>query len=447
MKRTVIAVCFLVLLAAQAQGVRTQGMAGLLLPGPAAAYLNPAYTAFPGDVYGYDSGFSLPIGLLGLLRPQANPFVFFSDSGRKSLKDGTSPFDLLALYDQLTHPNEFLINPPQSPGEVVIDLSDPNNIQITDGKGSKLNFDFSVGSPSGVSVSKGLTPNPLFRIPFSVGYGLSLDIGVFAGGFGLGASPDAKLRTLLGRGNLEANTAYGVEAKASGQAGVSAGFSFASELPSFEMQDLGAVKAYVGGRGEAFYGLGYLEGTATATVSTDANKIPDTQTGKLGGTLFYSYPGIGSGYGVRADGGVAFQVQDTTFGLGIRNLIGFAHWSGLEIDLSDTSKTKAAERNSFGFVPAFYLNAATKIPSETGIAILGGDFGYDGSLFGHVGGEYVFGPARVRAGVGYEGGLKFGLGAGFAGPGFTLDTALSTHQAPIVGGTVFGLALSLGFAF
>jgi len=33
------------------------------------------------------------------------------------------------------------------------------------------------------------------------------------------------------------------------------------------------------------------------------------------------------------------------------------------------------------------------------------------------------------------------------GAGFSLDTALTTHRAPIVGDTVFGLALSFGWNF
>lgn len=446
MKRLLLAFGFMVFFSATAQGVRTQGMAGLLLPGPAAAYLNPAYTAFPVGLYGYDSGFSLPMGLLGLLRPEANPFVLLTPEGRQAIHDNQSPFDLLALYDQLTHPTEFLLNPPLSPTDVVIDLADPKAIKVTDGNGNKLDFNFSVGSSAGISLTKALTPSPLFRIPFSIDSGLSLDFGLFAGGLGLGANPDANLRKLISTGNLEANTPYGVQAAASGQAGISVGFNFATELPGFEMQDLGMVRAFVGTRGEAFYGLGYLEATASTTVTTDADKVPDSSTAKTTGTAFYSYPGIGLGYGLRADGGVAFESNGSTFGLGVRNLVGFAHWSGTEYDLS-TNTSKSAERNSAGFVPAFFLNAATKISDEMGTALLGADVGYDGSVYGHVGGEYMFGPARVRAGLGYEGGLKFGLGAGIAGPGFTLDTALTTHQAPVVGGTVFGIALSLGFVF
>jgi hypothetical protein len=32
-------------------------------------------------------------------------------------------------------------------------------------------------------------------------------------------------------------------------------------------------------------------------------------------------------------------------------------------------------------------------------------------------------------------------------PGFNLDAALTTHTGPVVGGTVFGIAMSLGFNF
>ncbi len=79
--------------------------------------------------------------------------------------------------------------------------------------------------------------------------------------------------------------------------------------------------------------------------------------------------------------------------------------------------------------------------------MVGGDLGYEGSLYGRVGGEYSLGPTRLRAGLGFDNGFRFGLGAGFVGPGFSLDTALTTHRAPIVGNTVFGIALSLGFNF
>lgn len=56
------------------QGVRSLGMAGLVLPGPGAAHLNPAYAAFPVELYGSDPGFRLPLGVLSqVFCPESNP--------------------------------------------------------------------------------------------------------------------------------------------------------------------------------------------------------------------------------------------------------------------------------------------------------------------------------------------------------------------------------------
>ncbi|MCX7784015.1 MAG: TetR family transcriptional regulator, partial [Meiothermus sp.] len=195
------------------QGVRSLGMAGLVLPGPGAAYLNPAYAAFPGGLYGTDQGFQLPIGLLGLvLRPESNPLPALG--GLSNLTAENSPFDVLTFYDQFTHPYEFLINPASSrafinpnTGYPEIQISvDATGIQITDYQGNPLNLDLGLGTPTGVGSSKALTPAPLLRIPLSLGSNLYLDFGLFAGGFGLGLSPNDNLRQALRSGQLQPNT-------------------------------------------------------------------------------------------------------------------------------------------------------------------------------------------------------------------------------------------------
>jgi hypothetical protein len=56
------------------QGERSLGVTGLVLPGPAAVHLNPAFAAFPAGFYGSDPGFRLPPGVLGLVFcPESNP--------------------------------------------------------------------------------------------------------------------------------------------------------------------------------------------------------------------------------------------------------------------------------------------------------------------------------------------------------------------------------------
>lgn len=226
---------------------------------------------------------------------------------------------------------------------------------------------------------------------------------------------------------------------------------YAVQLPELPIPEVGAARLFVGTRGEAFYGLAYLEGTGSVVVQTDAQgQFDPNQPRVYRGSVLYTIPGNGSGFGARADFGVALESQGTTVGLGIRNALGFARWTGTELHWGGTSSSPVAmpsEHSSFGFVPAFFLNAATRMPLEVGLLIIGGGLGYEASLFGRLGAEYSLGPARVRAGVGFDNGLRFGLGAGFVGPGFTMDAALTTHRAPIVGHTVFGIGLSLGLGF
>jgi len=440
------------------QGVRSIGMAGLVLPGPGAAYLNPAYAAFPAGLYGSDTGFQLPIGWLGLiLRPESNPLPALG--GLSNLTSENSPFDVLTFYDQFTHPYEFLINPASSRAfinpatgfpEIQINI-DATGIQITDYQGNPINLDLGLGTPAGVGSSKALTPGPLFRIPFSLGNNLYLDFGLFAGGFGLDLSPNDNLRQALRSGQLEPNTEYALNLNTSAQAGISVGLGYATRLPDLPIPDFGTARLYAGTRGEAFYGLAYLEGSGSVGFRTNAQGQYDTnQPPAYRGSVFYTIPGNGSGFGARADIGVVMEAQGTTVGLGIRNALGYARWSGTELRWDGTSSNPISgqgERSGFGFIPAFFLNAATRLPLEIGALIVGGDLGYEASLFGRIGGEYSLGPARIRAGLGLNNGFHFGLGAGFVGPGFTIDTALTTHRAPIVGSTVFGIAMSLGLEF
>jgi len=440
-----------------AQSVRSLGMAGLVLPGPEAAHLNPAYAAYPAGQYGSEQGLRLPLGLLGLvLRPESNPLPGLS--GLANLTKENSPFDLLTFYHQLTYPNEFLINPASSKAflnpntgypEIQI-VVEANGIQITDYRGNPIPLDLELGE-AGVAATKALTPAPLLRVPFSLADNLFLDLGIFAGGFGLGLSPNDSLRQALRSGLLSPNSEYAAVLSTSTQSGISLGFGYAARLPDLPIPNLAPLKLYLGSRGEAFYGLTYLEGNLSIGLQTDSQgRFDPNQPPIYRGTVSYSVPGSGNGFGVRADLGVVIETQSATLGLGIRNLLGFVRWSGTELRWNGNPGdpvSSQAERSSFGFVPAFFLNAATQVPLEAGTLLLGGDLGYQSRLYGRIGGEYSFGPARLRAGLGFDNGLRFGLGAGFVGAGFSLDTALTTHRAPVMGNTVFGLAVSLGLNF
>ncbi|RDI96533.1 TetR family transcriptional regulator [Meiothermus sp. QL-1] len=458
MRRTWITSVFVLLSSlSMAQGVRSLGMGGLVLPGPGAAYLNPAYAAYPAGTYGSDTGFQLPIGLLGiLLRQDSNPIPILRNP--QSLSDPNNPFDFLSFYDQLSHLDSFLFNPASSTAftnpntgypEIQISIA-AGRVQVTDYQGRPLNLDLGFGTPRGLASSKALTPAPLLRLPLVQEGGLFVELGYYAGGFGLSLNPNSALRQALAGDPLQPNTEYSVVLNGSAQTGLSLGFGYATRLPGVPLPQGGQVQLYVGGRGEGFYGLAYAESDLSVGVRTDAQgQIDPNQPPIYRGSLFYAHPGGGSGFGLRADLGVVAEVQGVTVGLGVRNALGYARWSGTELRFSGNANftSSPAERSSFGFVPAFFLNAATKLDLETGSLIVGGDLGYDTALYGHLGGEYSLGPGRFRAGLGFDNGLRLGLGAGLVGPGFSVDAALTTHRAPIVGHTVYGLALSLGFNF
>lgn len=423
-----------------AQDVRSLGLGGLTLPGPAAADRNPAYAAYTGGPYGSGGGFALPLGLINLaLRPSISPLYYFRD--RTTFKNN---FDLLAFYDQVTHLNEYVINPPESPREIVFQVS-ANGVSITDGSGNPLELKRYTppASPAGAAL-----PAPIFRFSIPSGVpGLRLSSGAFLDASGVGLIPDEQLRRDLAAGSLQPNTTYRLDAVGKLQGGVSATVGFASPLPRLPGFD---GRIYAGAQLRGFYGLVYADAKVSAETTTDDSGRP----GPVGYATdaFYVYPGQGQGYGGQLDVGVALDYQSGTYGLGIKNLMDYQRWDGRR-RVTDTSGNVVTDttqtRVQTGLKPSFYANAAYLQTLEgAGELLLGADVGYaQGSASAHLGSEYRLGPLRLRGGLGYEGGLQLGLGAGFELGPVRTDLALTHHAAPFTGASVFGVAASLGFVF
>jgi len=430
-----------------AQGVRSLGMGGVALPGPAQAGANPAYATFP-DRW-ERGGFQVPLGVLRLLPffPETSPLAYFTD-----FQAFRTRFDLLSFYDQATHLDSFLLNPARSPEEVVFRVS-ADGLSITDGEGRPLIPSFSVGSSP--ERPEALVPSPFLPIALELGPGTYLSLGLFSGAQGLRVAPSPALAEALQRGNLdpcrgqdpspcslEASLAYG------------AGLSLAAGLAAPLSQVPGLGQVYVGVRGEGFLGLGYLEASAQARPTFD-------QDGNVSGAsyayrYFLSAPsflegilgrGGGLGYGLRADVGVALDGGEWALGLGVRNLLGFARWSGVEVSGTERGETQTPATKESGFsAPEVFLNGAYRLPLEVGSLLVAADarFGSVAPAF-HLGLEYGLGPWALRAGAGLEGGLRFGVGTGLDLEALALDLALTTHEAPLVGGTVYGVALAVSF--
>lgn len=432
-----------------AQGVRSLGMGGVLLPGPSGQVANPAYAAFPSK---WDAeGLQVPLGLLRFLPffKDTSPFAYFTDPA--SFRNN---FDFLSFYDQATHLDSFLLSPARSPDEVVFRVS-ANGISITDGQGNPLIPAFQMGTaPDRPSAS---IPQPFLPIRMDLGPGTYLSLGPFMGSQGVRVAPSPELEQAIKDGSFDrckTNTPSpcALEGQASFISGISLALGFSIPLP--EIPGLGQV--YAGVRGEGFYGLGYAEASAKARPTFD-------QDGNVNGVsyearYFLSYPsylegslgqgGGGMGYGLRGDVGVAVDGGDWAFGLGVQNLLGLAQWSGVEVtvvDGTETGRAPTTKKSDFS-APILTLNGAYRLPLEVGQLLLAADtrFGATAPAF-HLGLEYGLGPMALRTGIGLEGGLRFGLGAGFNLETLSLDLALTTHEAPLVGGTVYGIAMAVRF--
>ena len=448
MKRRLLLIFLLSSSLGLAQGVRSLGMGGVLLPGPSQAGANPAYAAFPGSWE--KEGFQIPVGLVRFLPlfPETSPLAYLTDPQAFRTR-----FDLLSFYDQAAHPNSFLLNPARSPDEVVFRVS-ADGLSITDGSGKPLLPSFQVGSDPGKP--RALVPDPFPSIALELGPGTYLRFGTFAGVQGVRVSPSSALAQALASGSMEpckgsSPSPCALEASGSYSTGISLALGFAAPLP--EVPGLG--KVYVGARAEGFYGLGYTEGSAEARPTFDQNG--NVQGAEYRYRYFLSYApfmegtlgqgAAGQGYGLRADLGVAVDGGEWALGLGARNLLGFARWEGLEVVYNGTAETRTrTTKRSDLSAPEFLLNGAYRLPLEVGSLLLAADarFGSTAPAF-HLGLEYSLGPWALRAGVGLEGGLGFGLGAGLNLEDLALDLALTTHEAPLVGGTVYGVALGVNF--
>lgn len=445
---------------ASAQEVRGLGMGGVLLPGSSLAQYNPAYTAYDASGFqadGLSGGIPIPLGVINLLiRPSMNPLTLYNNVTTKNsvaLTDPNSAFDALAFYDQLTHLNTFIINPPSAPKRLDINYSQIGGITLTDENGKPV--DLNIYSTSAAGNTNG-TDSANFTPSFKFG-NLELAVGVFGGAQGPEFSTDAALSAALSSGSFSTGTPYGFNVRVKGSAGVSLGLAYATGIP-VSTPETGDFTVYVGGRARGFYGLAFADLNIKGDVTIDpVNNLPKTSYTT---TSFVSYVGKGFGFGVNADLGVAVDVpvgsdkSIATFGLGAVNLLNYTTWSGEEsVSKSDGSDTvrKPASRTDGVFNPLFTVNAAysfrvEEIASRVFVAA-DVQFG-QGKFAAHVGAEAKLGPVYARGGLGYDRGWIIGLGTGLVfAPNLGMDLALTTHTAPFTNHLDFGIALALRLGF
>jgi len=415
-----------------AQSARSLGMGGVRVPAPAAADVNPAFAALPRTG---GASVTLPIGLLSLATGDYwNP--------------NAQGFDALSALDQGSHLGQYLLNPAVSPDGVTFGVD-----------ASGLTIAFSGGSPMRLAAPTA----------FDAGFDLPLGGRVGAVTFGVRPfttvharfTPGPDLEAVFGSGSTSASGTLTADAVAG--LAVDVGAALPLPLPPHAM---GGARLYVGARASGIAGLA----RASASFQGQARAQQDSSGAYTDVT--YSYDGTvsvggitngGLGYGALGAAGLAVTVPagggTVTAGIAVRH-IGVMIWNlhqtryqgdqngGTSTDVGTVRSVEVAQHVHVAGNLALSLGEGHLGVPGMGLTLAAdGDLDLSGGFATHAGAEVRFGPTALRAGAGYQDGLRLGVGAGVRAGGVGIDAALSSHRSPFTDHRAYGVSASLAFGF
>ena len=409
------------------------GMGGVAVAGPSASSVNPAFAAVPGDG---GTSLTLPLGALSAVtRDYWDPY--------------SAGFDALSTLDQASALGLYLLNPAASPDHVTVGV-DAHGLSVTFEGGATMRLADPTSYDGGLELPVGGAVGP-------VRFGVRPFVTVHAR-----FEPGADIRKVFETGSASASATL----KADAEAGVALDVGTALPLP-IPSAALGGGRLYAGVRGSAIAGLAKvgadLQGQALAEQDSSGNYT---------GNVLYSYSGTLSqggllngtvGYGAQAALGVAATVPNeigtVTLGASVRHL-GVMIWNldQTQVQGDQTSSGSSDLGNVRQVDWARHVkvdaNLALNVPTESlgvpGMSLLiaaDGTIDLSGGFATHAGTELRFGPFAVRAGAGYQNGLRLGVGAGVRTGPIGLDVALTSHRSPFTDHQAYGVAASLGFGF
>lgn len=419
--------------AAAAQDARMLGMGGVAVAGPAAADMNPAFAAVPGKG---GSSLTLPLGALSAVT--------------QSYWNPTSPtFDALSTLDQASSLALYLLDPAVSPDRVIVGV-DAQGLSVSFQGGSPMQLTSTSTYNGGIDLPVGGAVGP-------VHFGVRPFLSVHAT-----LQPNADTAKVFQGGSLSASGTFGAEAEAG--VALDVGTALALPIPS---SMLAGAKLYAGVRGSAIVGLAKAAASFQGKIRAEKDS-----SGHYTGNVLYSYSGtyeVGGllnnsiGYGGQAALGMAAtvpsQVGPVTLGLSVRHL-GVMVWNVDQTQVkgdqqsSSTTPLGTAQQVEVARHVDLGANLALTVPSDqlgaAGMSLLlatDGDVDLSGGFAAHAGAELRYGIFAARAGLGYQDGLRLGLGAGVDAAPVGIDVALTSHRSPLTDHQAFGVAASLAFGF
>ena len=406
------------------------GMAGTMLPGLRAADRNPAMQVLEEPPAEFRTLRPLPVGLLGFTEPERNPLLYQTD--RPAFR---RQFDFLQFYQQLSHPNTLLLNPGRSPDEVVVTVA-RDRVDVTDEDGNPLVFREVAGSAARSVVATPLVPPPLAR--FRVRRERTVaETGLFLGGGGHRLTPDRSLERAIDRGRLEAESSYRLIGSFGAEAGISQSVTFLRPLYLPAIGEVTAAPRLVG-----FYSSAQARADAETTIITDERARPETVETET--EISYFYPGSGGGVGARLDFGLVAERGNFIGGASVLNILGASAYHGMRRSTEQGDEEEPYSERFIEPLPAWYLHGAWVLPLPGERALVPAfDLGYLRTPLAHLGLTYRFRERFARAGVAWDGRPRAALSYGMRAGRFSAEVVATVHEAPFVGGPVYGV----GFEF
>ena len=391
-------------------------------------------------------------GVVTVPIPLGLPGIISSFSGEE--------FDVLYLLDAVFHFESYLFNPASGElgGAFGADVDEDGEPDL------EFDFDTDLGDIGGFvqSLSRGITQS------------VDLPVVLVIGGQTFALHPFAKTYAQFRpSGSLGETLSVGLDrVRFKVEAGVSADWLYATELaPVWEQP---GAKRYVGFRLAPFVGLAKINADIRESdLSFDTNG--GVASFRLDAASYLSLIGSGGGGGVKTDWGVMDVVplseeedaDQLVFGFSVQNL-SLSYWQGERNDLVGEGSSEAPDEATLEFVgenaSRFFLAPDLKLLFHTAYVTqvddnfeltVAGDSSYDifsETFSAALGAQGLLNTAfsdelALRAGLGWERGLKWGLGAGVTWGWFGLDTALHSYRSPASSRNTYGLALSSRFNF
>jgi hypothetical protein len=420
--------------ASGAQSARNLGMGGVIVPDETAGLYNPAYSA---SEFENRTVLPLPLGGINLI-PQLN----FSNG-----------IEGLAIFEQGTHLSSYLLNPPQSPELIEVDIF----------------FGENMGALLGAVEVEGGSPLRLTSKAFQTHSTLNLPVDFRFGSTTFGLRPFGYLSTFLatddGFRNIFAGGSTAAALEFTGEA--TAGLSFDATMAEDFFPDNLALGLFLGARLSPYLGVAHAaaSGEASAEVAVEGRDLINAEAA-------YSYEltyfiSNGFGYGFTSDLGLALRIGESEedhldLGIGVNGL-GAGKWPGVETTYSGTGvlseeiiqkepTKRVTSRVTVSPTASMTANVGyTFGPSPTTTVVLAADASLGQSQLAiHLGGDLIF-PINtelslsLRGGGGFDDGTVLGLGVGLLTGNTSFDLALHSYPSDFTDERLLGFALTVTF--